>query len=315
MDCDWRGTQPASILASQVSETPEAAASWRCVRPTARRRALIAAETSEALVMIVLMPEQNQPTDHLSHPPPHDVLSQEQRERIRAAMQTPRAKRERRRREFAIFPISGRDEALYWLDAFAASELVRMTEVRAILSRAAVYQQTLVTPVGRLSHWHALEQLAADYDGVLGDAGQLSQLLHGWSKIEAKIEQGSPMLFVSGGETGRPGIEQTMSRENVAVALRSLALRPRAREALLRGAVPEYRDAHHRSQSGHAHAAGARAHGASYADELAAAEINEREGRSDRYAMSRQQVEKQRARLTALLADARSAPAGGSQAA
>src|SRR5271165_3151571 len=55
MDCDWRGTQPASMLASQVSDTPEEAASWRCVRPTARRRALIAAETSEAVVMIVLM--------------------------------------------------------------------------------------------------------------------------------------------------------------------------------------------------------------------------------------------------------------------
>lgn len=52
---DWRGTQPASMLDSQVRLQPAAAASWRCVRPTARRRARIPAAVSASLVMIVAM--------------------------------------------------------------------------------------------------------------------------------------------------------------------------------------------------------------------------------------------------------------------
>jgi hypothetical protein len=96
-----------------------------------------------------------------------------------------------------------------------------------------------------------------------------------------------------------------MSRENAAVALRSLALRPRARDQLRRGAVPIYREGVHRRQRGHEPARGAHARGVSYADQLAADEVNEREQRSGSYAMSWQHVEKERARLAALLADAR----------
>jgi hypothetical protein len=202
-----------------------------------------------------------------------------------------------------MFPITGRDEALYHLDARAANELIRQPEVRKRLARAA--KECGERPC--LVHWGALEWLDADLGGVLRGAGELARLFREWPRVEAKLDQ-TPHpwpVFTSGGPVGRPGIERTMTTENVLVALRSYALRPLAREELSLGVYPEYRNADHRPQSGHKHAQGDRAHGASYADELAAAEVNDHEGRSAKYAMTRRHVEKQRARLTALLADAR----------
>jgi|GEM_PF-4056182 hypothetical protein len=252
--------------------------------------------------MIAVMVEQDHPAQHLSHPPMRDVLTARERARVL------RSKREQRRREFAAFPITGRDEALYSLDAFAANELLRQPEVRARLARAALAHERIMqatierhVPAAWLAHarlglWIGLEALDADHDGVLRGAGELHRLVRQWPKISAKMEVGWP-VFSSAGWVGRPGIEQSMTRENVLVALRSLALRPRAREALQHGAIPDYREPTHRSQRGHKIVQGSRARGASYADELAASEVGEHE--------TRKHVEKQRARLMALLAEAR----------
>jgi len=230
----------------------------------------------------------------------HDVqLTPQQRARYQ------RAKREVRNRDAAAFPITGRDEALYGLDAFAANELLRQREVRARLAHVAATLGAGVPRSRALEWWTALERLDLDLGGVLRGPGELERLARDWPGVESRLDTGWP-VFGSGGPVGRPGIEQTMTVENVRLALRSYALRPRSRELIGRGAVPEYRrDRPVRPQSGHEPAQGEHAHGASYADELAAAEINEREDWSGESAITGRHVEKQRARLAALLADAR----------
>jgi hypothetical protein len=236
----------------------------------------------------------------LSHPPTHDApLTAEQHTRLQ------RAKRERRRRDAAEFPITGRDEALYWLDAFATNELLRQPEVRSRLAHVAATRAEGIPRRRAFEWWLALERLDRDLDSVLRGAGELERLTRDWPKVEARLDIGWP-VFGSGGPVGRPGIEQTMTVESVLPVLRSIALRPRAREKIAHGAIPEYRsDFPSRAQSGHEHAQGEHAHGASYADELAAAEVNEREGRSGKYAITGRHVEKQRARLGVLLTQAR----------
>ena len=112
----------------------------------------------------------------LSHPPTHDAPL--------TAQQYARSKRNRRKRDSVFFPITGRDEALYGLDAFAANELIRQPEVRARLALAAQLRGTHKW----WEEWAALGALDGDLAGILRGPSELDRLRRRWSEIEAKLD-------------------------------------------------------------------------------------------------------------------------------
>jgi hypothetical protein len=89
-----------------------------------------------------------------------------------------------------------------------------------------------------------------------------------------------------------------MTPEAVTRVVRSIALRPTGRSQLNHEHEKGYRGSR---QTGHEHAQGEHDHGAVRGDELAAAEVNEREGRPRRYAIRHTTVTKDRERLRKLL--------------
>jgi hypothetical protein len=149
--------------------------------------------------------------------------------------------------------------------------------------------------VERLTWERHLEAIAADYDGVLGNGHSLDGLLRHWLMVRACIVIDFPVYCV-GIVGGRPGRDRTMNADTVRLAVRSLALRPQAREQLnaRRKAKNHFVGGSGlRSQRGHIHAEGARDHGVMRADELAAAEAGK--------GYSAVQVRRHRERLLRLL--------------
>jgi hypothetical protein len=205
--------------------------------------------------------------DHLptgSFTTANDVLTRDQVRRIT------RHKRERRKREDV--PITtGRDEAVVSAAKLAERLLLTMPEVQERLARAAVYHEVLRTAQGRLANRCALERLARDFDGALGDASRIERHLADWPRVDERHDEGwSPTLTT---RTGRPGTESTMSADSIRIACRSLALRPKARAELNAHRAAGYLGGGaDRKQRGHQHDQAAHARGAQQADELAAIE-------------------------------------------
>lgn len=221
-----------------------------------------------------------------------------------------RRKRERRKREGTQVITTGRDEVVFSVAMFAARELLKMPEVRSRLANAALCQEALRaatyqgirTAQGMSSQWAGLERLSSDLDGVLGDAGSIVRLIGDWPRTLERSESGWGVKGLASW-TGRQGTESSLPTESIMGALRSIALRPKARAELNRERSAGLRGGRVRYQLGHTHVSGAAAHGAIRADELAAAEINERESRTGTYAITAKAIREYREGLRGVLAE------------
>ena len=200
-----------------------------------------------------------------------------------------RAKRTWRQREGV--PITGRDEAVMGLAHLAGNLLIDQPEIRMWLSRAADLWQIQIP-----GYWAEVGVMAREWEPVLDEA-QIDGITQNWAIVREKRRLGGPAIAAAS-HTGRPGNDRTMTPEVVLLVVRSIALRPRARVKL----NDERRRGYHVTrQRGHEHQLAGHAHGVIQADELAAEEVNRRQGWEGTHRMKAKTVTKHRERLIALL--------------
>jgi hypothetical protein len=196
-----------------------------------------------------------------------------------------------RRREPS--PFTARDDQLAVLASYARRSLLCQLETRQRLDQAAA-----ATGSG---HWIAVNSIVNDSDGLLTVAALQAFVLDDWPARQRLLldEDWSPPF---GARAGRRGRARTMTQGRVLWAVRSLALRPTAREQLNSERGAGYRGGRTRPQRGHAHAAnGQRARGVERADTLAAEEVNRQEDWSGASAIQPRAIAKARADLATRL--------------
>lgn len=189
-------------------------------------------------------------------------------------------------------PFTSRDDEVAGLHGYTLRLWLDQPEVLERLESAAS-----VHGHGRQA---AIDAIASDAEGLISAAGIAAFLLDDWLDRRALLAEGWSPPF--GGRAGRAGRGRTMEPSSVLRAIRSLALRPVARSQLNQEREAGYRGGVHRSQRGHEHLPEHRARGVRRADELAAREVNTREGRVGAYAITSERVERDRERLRALIA-------------
>lgn len=201
-----------------------------------------------------------------------------------------RIKRENRAyRQRHPSPFTARDDEIAGLHGYALRLWLDQPEVLKRLNSAAGDHG--------LDGVAELDAIASDAEGLISAAGIAAFLLDDWPKRHQLLTEGWSPPF--GERAGRKGRGRTMEPSSVLRAVRSLALRPVARSQLNQEREAGYRGGVHRPQRGHEHLPGHRSHGAKRADELAAQEVNAREGRVGAYAITGERIERDRERLRA----------------
>lgn len=158
-------------------------------------------------------------------------------------------------------PYTARDDEIASLHAYAAGLWLAQPEIIERLGHAT----TLQGP----ERLHALDDLVADCDGLV-PIMTLARLLDDWPQREPIHVGWSPALPMRAGRPGERG--RTMTPAAVRLAVRSLALRPAARDQLNKERMSGYRGGAHHPQRGHEHSPLSRARGVDRADDLAAHE-------------------------------------------
>jgi hypothetical protein len=211
----------------------------------------------------------------------------------------------RRRRPRDGGPTTGKDDALAGELLLARNELLRMPEFQERITAVAkarqwlsdTYAVGLGDPHEALSYWVRLGGFERDLDGIFTES-HLDAQAREWRGVKARIDAGWVPGTVSL-MAGRQGRGRAMDADAIRLAVRSIALRPKARAELNRERARELRGPTPiKPQVGHEHGQTLHARGASRADELTAAEVNERNGWTGKpHAITAKTIEKYRERL------------------
>jgi hypothetical protein len=157
---------------------------------------------------------------------------------------------------------------------FARNSLLKQAEFQERLAKASVLARRVATARDAGDDWgwrywgqaytQALAEMARDLDGLYGEA-EIGVLASRSEEGEA-VRRATVTIMA-----GAPGRGRTLEPHVIRAAVRSLALRPVARDELNRERAAGYRVV----IRGHEHTPLGRDRGVSRADEMVAAEINE----------------------------------------